>query len=112
MRVFITIEWRMISMVKTVKGDNFEDIKACGVAVADFSATWCGPCKMLGPIVEQVAQKTQGVKVVKLNVDDAISTAQKYGVVSIPTLIVFNGGKEVKRSVGLISEQQVSELIK
>lgn len=41
MRVFITIEWRMISMVKTVKGDNFEDIKACGVAVADFSATWC-----------------------------------------------------------------------
>lgn len=67
---------------------------------------------MLGPIVEQVAQKTQGVKVVKLNVDDAISTAQKYGVVSIPTLIVFNGGKEVKRSVGLISEQQVSELIK
>ena len=46
MRVFITIEWRMISMVKTVKGDNFEDIKACGVAVADFSATWCGPCKI------------------------------------------------------------------
>ena len=100
--------------IKHVKASEFnnEVLKSDKPVLVDFWADWCGPCKMLGPIVEQVAQKTQGVKVVKLNVDDAISTAQKYGVVSIPTLIVFNGGKEVKRSVGLISEQQVSELIK
>ena len=100
--------------VKNINEQEFENevLKSDIPVLVDFWATWCGPCKMLGPIVEQVAQKTQGVKVVKLNVDDAISTAQKYGVVSIPTLIVFNGGKEVKRSVGLISEQQVSELIK
>lgn len=100
--------------VKNINEQEFENevLKLDIPVLVDFWAPWCGPCKMLGPIVEQVAQKTQGVKVVKLNVDDAISTAQKYGVVSIPTLIVFNGGKEVKRSVGLISEQQVSELIK
>ena len=100
--------------VKNINEQEFENevLKSDIPVMVDFWAPWCGPCKMLGPIVEQVAQKTQGVKVVKLNVDDAISTAQKYGVVSIPTLIVFNGGKEVKRSVGLISEQQVSELIK
>ena len=100
--------------VKNINEQEFENevLKSDIPVLVDFWAQWCGPCKMLGPIVEQVAQKTQGVKVVKLNVDDAISTAQKYGVVSIPTLIVFNGGKEVKRSVGLISEQQVSELIK
>jgi len=100
--------------VKNINEQEFENevLKSDIPVLVDFWAPWCGPCKMLGPIVEQVAQKTQGVKVVKLNVDDAISTAQKYGVVSIPTLIVFNGGKEVKRSVGLISEQHVSELIK
>ena len=100
--------------VKNINEQEFENevLKSDIPVLVDFWAPWCGPCKMSGPIVEQVAQKTQGVKVVKLNVDDAISTAQKYGVVSIPTLIVFNGGKEVKRSVGLISEQQVSELIK
>lgn len=100
--------------VKNINEQEFENevLKSDIPVLVDFWAPWCGPCKMLGPIVEQVAQKTQGVKVVKLNVDDAISTAQKYGVVSIPTLIVFNGGKEVKRSVGLISEKQVSELIK
>lgn len=100
--------------VKNINEQEFENevLKSDIPVLVDFWAPWCGPCKMLGPIVEQVAQKTQGVKVVKLNVDDAISIAQKYGVVSIPTLIVFNGGKEVKRSVGLISEQQVSELIK
>lgn len=100
--------------VKNINEQEFENevLKSDIPVLVDFWAPWCGPCKMLGPIVEQVAQKTQGVKVVKLNVDDAISIAQKYGVVSIPTLIVFNDGKEVKRSVGLISEQQVSELIK
>ena len=85
MRVFITIEWRMISMVKTVKGDNFEDIKACGVAVADFSATWCGPCKMLGPVLEQVAAKVDDVQIVKINVDEESSVAEKYNIMSIPT---------------------------
>ena len=110
MRVFITIEWRMISMVKTVKGDNFEDIKACGVAVADFSATWCGPCKMLGPVLEQVAAKVDDVQIVKINVDEESSVAEKYNIMSIPTLLLFKSGECVAKSVGFISEGQVMEV--
>lgn len=99
--------------VKNISEQEFENevLKSDIPVLVDFWAPWCGPCKMLGPIVEQVAEKTDNVKVVKLNVDNAVSTAQKFGVVSIPTLIVFDGGEEVKRSIGLISEQQVCELI-
>ena len=83
-----------------------------GIVFVDFWAAWCGPCMMLGPIVEEAASEVSGVKVVKLNVDNAVSTAQKYNVVSIPTLILFDGGKEAKRSVGLISKEQVLDLLK
>ena len=112
MRVFITIEWRMISMVKTVKGDNFEDIKACGVAVADFSATWCGPCKMFSPIIDEIAEENHpGLKVGKVNVDEQPDLAGQYRVMSIPTLLVFKGGKVVATSVGVQSKKAVLDMV-
>ena len=101
MRVFITIEWRMISMVKTVKGDNFEDIKACGVAVADFSATWCGPCKMMAPVFHTVADELNGeVDFFSVDVDENPGLAAANKVFSVPTLILYKNGVEASRSVG------------
>lgn len=112
MRVFITIEWRMISMVKTVKGDNFEDIKACGVAVADFSATWCGPCKMMAPVFHMVADELNGeVDFFSVDVDENPGLAAANKVFSVPTLILYKNGVEASRSVGAISKYDLLDFI-
>ena len=112
LRVFITIEWRMISMVKTVKGDDFEDIKACGVAVADFSATWCGPCKMMAPVFHTVADELNGeVEFFSVDVDENPGLAAANKVFSVPTLILYKNGVEASRSVGAISKYDLLDFI-
>jgi len=74
--------------------------------LVDFWAVWCGPCKMVGPIVDEIATEQAGtLKVMKLNVDDNPNTARQYGVMSIPTLLVFQGGEPVKRIVGAKPKQ-------
>ncbi len=81
---------------------NFKQQIASGIALVDFWAEWCMPCKMMAPILNEVADEaSNGVKVCKLNVDQAKQTAAKYNVRSIPTIIVFKNGKEVKRIVGV-----------
>jgi thioredoxin 1 len=87
-----------------VTDENFdkEVLKSEIPVIIDFFAEWCGPCKMMGPIFEEVGAKFDGkVKFVKLNVDEARESAMKYGVMSIPTLIVFKGGEAVETMVGL-----------
>ncbi len=75
--------------------------KSAGVVLVDFWATWCGPCKMIAPIVEQIASENDGkITVGKLDVDQNGETAMKYGVMSIPTLILFKNGQPVERLVG------------
>ena len=81
--------------------------------LVDFWATWCGPCKMLSPIVDEVAEEANGAFVVgKVNVDEEKELAKKFKVMSIPTLIVLKNGEEVKRSVGYIEKEEVLELVK
>ena len=76
--------------------------------LVDFWAEWCGPCRMVGPVVEEIASEQQGtLKVVKLNVDDSPDTARKYRVMSIPTLMVFQNGDEKKRIVGARGKGQL-----
>jgi thioredoxin 1 len=95
---------------------NFETdvIKSTKPVLVDFWAVWCGPCQMQGPIVEEVANGMAGKAVVgKLNVDENPQTAQKFGIMSIPTLMIFQGGKVVKQFIGVQSKETLlSELNK
>lgn len=94
--------------------DNFEAevLKSDVPVLVDFWATWCGPCQMQGPVVEQAAEEMAGTaKIGKLNVDEEGSIAQQYGVMSIPTLIVFKDGKEAGRAVGFQTMEQLKKLM-
>ena len=82
--------------------DNFqtEVLEAQGTVLVDFWASWCGPCKMIGPIIDQIADERTDVKVCKVNVDDEQELAVQFKVMSIPTLLVFKDGKVVNQSLG------------
>lgn len=97
-----------------IDSENFEEevIKSEKTVLIDFFADWCGPCKMLSPIIEQFAKENIEIKVVKINVDDSPDLAVKYGVMSIPTLVVIKNGEEVNRSVGLIDKSEILDLVK
>lgn len=95
-----------------VKKDNFESevINSEKTVLADFNADWCGPCKMLKPIVEEISER-EDVKVVSINIDDEDELAEDYEVYSIPCVVVFKNGKEVARSVGFKSKEEIEALL-
>lgn len=104
----------MSEFVRDVSDSSFENdvLKSDKPVLVDFWAEWCAPCRMLAPTVTAVAEHyTESATVVKLNVDDNPSTAQRYGIKGIPTLILFREGKEVERVVGATSKESISRMI-
>ena len=86
--------------VQKLNQNNFNNAIANGTALVDFYADWCGPCRMVSPVVDEIAEERRDITVGKVNVDDENALAMKYGVMSIPTLIVFKDGQEKTRIVG------------
>ena len=101
-------------MEVTITKENFEQVvlKSDKPVLVDFWATWCGPCKMLSPIIEEVRKETEGKAVGgKINVDEQQELAMQCGVMSIPTLLVFKNGEIVKKQIGFIPKQAVLGLL-
>lgn len=95
-------------MIINYEGNNFNDLINERVLV-DFYANWCGPCKMLGPVLENISNE---IKVIKVNVDENGDLARKYGVMSIPCVILFDKGEEIKRNIGFMPEAKLRDFIK
>ena len=100
--------------VTKVNEQNFqtEVLSSDQTVLVDFYADWCGPCKMLSPVVDEISEELSDCRVVKLNVDETPNLAARYNVMSIPTLIVFRQGEAVDRSVGVQSKQHILNMLK
>jgi len=104
----------MSEKVNAVSDSSFEKevLQSDKPVLVDFWAEWCAPCRMLAPTIDAIAEQfSETAGVVKVNVDDNTATAQRYGIKGIPTLILFNAGKEVERVVGATSKESISRMI-
>jgi len=94
-----------------LKDNTFKDevLEAKEPVLVDFWAAWCGPCRMIAPVIEELAEDYKGkVKICKMNVDENMKTAQEYGVMSIPTMILYKNGKEIDRLVGFMPKANIA----
>lgn len=99
--------------IKHIQENQFQSevLDDKGLVLVDFYADWCGPCKMLAPILEDVAKELPNLKIVKINVDSAQTLSQQYGVMSIPTVYLFDGGMNVGRFVGVKSKDEIIDFV-
>ena len=100
--------------VLKVTSKNFEEevLQTQKPVIVDFYADWCGPCRMLAPIMQEIASENDEIKVVKINVDEAQDIAEKYGIMSIPTSVIIKNGQEVNRTVGYVGKETILNMIK
>lgn len=96
----------------SINEDNFEKSVKKGISIVDFWAIWCGPCRLMGPIVEEIAKEMTDINVYKLNVDDHPELTAKFNIMSIPTIIIFKDGEEVDQTVGVVSKSVLANKIK
>jgi len=101
----------MAEILLTDASFNDEVLKSEVPVLVDFWAPWCGPCKIMGPIIEEVAKELEGkpVKIGKMNVDDNPETPMKYGIMSIPTIIIFKNGQPAEQMVGVQAKEKLTE---
>ena len=100
--------------MKVIQSEEFNDvIKSEKPTIVDFFATWCGPCKMLSPILEQVDAGSNGeYNVVKVDVDESYDIAKQFGIMSVPTMIIFKNGEEKEKMIGLRQKNKIEECVK
>lgn len=99
---------RMNKMIKYLENEKLEDLVKSGTYIVDFYADWCGPCQMMGKVLESM----EDVNVIKINTDTHEELATKFGVMSIPTLVFFKDGNEVKKEIGLKSKDEIQNILK
>lgn len=98
-------------MIKKLNSNNLYEEINNGITLVDFYADWCGPCKMIAPIIEEIATECENITVGKINVDNDAEIALKYNVSSIPTIIIFRDGKEASRLVGYRPKEDILALL-
>lgn len=98
-------------MITELTNQNFNEETKSGLVLVDFYATWCGPCKMMHPVMEEIAKEYQEVKVIKVDVDKHEDISRQYGIMSIPTLILFKNGTVVEKNVGFVPKEHLEMLI-
>ena len=94
-------------MIKYLKEEKLENLLQDGIYLVDFYADWCGPCKMLGDVLENM----EDINIIKINVDEHQEIARQFGVMSIPTMIVFKNGVEVQKQIGFLPEEEIRNLL-
>ncbi len=101
-------------MITTITKDNFEKeiVKADKPVLADFWASWCGPCRMLSPTIDEIAEEHPEIKVCKINIDDEAELAIRHGVMSVPTLMIFKNGEIAQTAVGVRPKDEILDLLK
>ena len=98
-------------MVKIIKSNEFNEVLKNEIVLVDFFANWCGPCKMLSPVIEQVSNEMTDITFVKVDVDESSDLASMFGIMSIPTLLIFKNGELKGKTMGFMSKSDLIEFI-
>ncbi len=98
-------------MLKHANESNFNEMTGKGLVLVDFFATWCGPCKMLGPVLEDMANDRDSIDIVKVDIDESMNLARQYGIMSVPTLVLFKDGQVVAQTSGFQPKESIQQFI-